>query len=147
MSKYKEPKRKERGETSRGLRVKSPFYIFLVGTVVHCMTLHVLNSACSGFQTNRPSSCCWPPCGLRGHIRDRVKPRARKKVDSSTSCAIYVAVDIILLLLLGSFFRIRAILSLLLFLIKNMYISFRQKKGFIYKSNHLILPLILKFSE
>ena len=100
------------------------------------MTLHVLNSACSGFQTNRPSSCCWPPCGLRGHIRDRVKPRARKKVDSSTSCAIYVAVDIILLLLLlGSFFRIRAILSLLLFLIKNtMYISFRQKKGFIYKN-------------
>ena len=94
------------------------------------MTLHVLNSACSGFQTNRPSSCCWPPCGLRGHIRDRVKPRARKKVDSSTSCAIYVAVDIILLLLLGSFFRIRAILSLLLFLIKNtMYISLYRKMG------------------
>ena len=53
-----------------------------------------------------PYSCCWPPCGLRGHIRDRVKPRARKKVDSSTSC--------VFLLLLGSFFRIiRAILSLL----------------------------------
>ena len=124
------------------------------------MTLHVLNSACSGFQTNRPSSCCWPPCGLRGHIRDRVKPRARKKVDSSTSC--------VFLLLLGSFFRIiRAILSLLFVLeipsgkIYTYHLHRKNISGQIIhnltnytkiyiqtnKSNHPILPFFFSFSE
>ena len=37
--------------------------------------------------------CCWPPCGLRGHIRDRVKPSSKKGWLINKLCA---ASDILL---------------------------------------------------